>query len=71
MIISFRRKTQILNNKMKMKIIIKTYINGEFIQVASYDVNEVKQIRHHKDGLEIVLNGHIKLYNDQSIIEFN
>lgn len=53
-----------------MKIVVKTWIDGKFVEVASYDVKEIQQIRHHKDGLEFVLNRHIKLYNDQSVIEF-
>lgn len=53
-----------------MKVIVKTWIDGKFVEVASYDIKDVQQIRHHTDGLEIVLKGYIKLYSNQSVIEF-
>lgn len=52
------------------KIVVKKWIDGKFQEVKSYSVDEVKQIRHHERGLEIVLNGNIRLYDKQCIVEF-
>lgn len=51
------------------KIVVKKWLDGKFQEVKSYSI-EVKQIRHHADGLEIVLNGYIRLFDKQSVIEF-
>lgn len=53
------------------KIIIKKWIGGEFLKVREFSIEEVKQIRHHKNGLELVLNGNIQLFDEQCIIEFS
>lgn len=52
------------------KIVVKKWIDGKFQEVKSYSVDEVQQIRHHTDGLEIVLKGNIRLYDEQCVIEF-
>ena len=52
------------------KIVVKKWLDGKFQEVKSYSVDEVKQIRHHERGLEIVLNGYIRLFDKQSVIEF-
>lgn len=52
------------------KIVVKKWIDGEFQEVGNYFVDAVQQIRHHADGLEIVLSGYIKLYDKQCVIEF-
>lgn len=53
-----------------MKVIVKTWINGEFVEIQQYPIEEVQQVRHHTDGLELVLKGQIRLFNTQSILEF-
>jgi len=52
------------------KIIVKKWLDGKFQEVKSYSVDEVQQIRHHANGLEFVLNGYIRLYDKQCIVEF-
>ncbi len=52
------------------KIVVKKWLDGKFQEVKSYSIDEVQQIRHHTDGLEIVLNGNIRLYDKQCIVEF-
>lgn len=51
-------------------VIVKMWINGEFKEVKRYKEDEVKQIRYHSDGLELVLNGNIRLFNKQCVVEF-
>lgn len=53
-----------------MKIIIKKWIAGKFVEVRSCPLEDVKQIRHRTDGLEIVFQGHIQFFDNQCIIEF-
>ena len=53
------------------KVIIKKWMNGEFVKVKEYFLKEVKQVRHHKEGLELVLNGNVRLFDEQCIIEFS
>ena len=52
------------------QIVIKKWIDGEFREVKRYSEEEVVFIRHHTDGLEIILKGNIRLYDIQCIIEF-
>ena len=52
------------------KIVVKKWIDGEFQEVKSYSVDEIRQIRHHTDGLEIVLNEDIRLYDKECVIAF-
>ena len=53
-----------------MKVIVKTWIDGEFVEVQQYPIEEVQQIRHHTGGIELVFKGHVKLFNTQSVLEF-
>lgn len=52
------------------QIVIKKWIDGEFREVKRYSEEEVVSIRHHTDGLEVILKGNIRLYDTQCIIEF-
>ena len=52
------------------QIVIKKWIDGKFREVKRYSEEEVVSIRHHTDGLEIILKGNIRLYDAQCIIEF-
>ena len=52
------------------QIVIKKWIDGEFCEVKRYSEEEVVSIRHHTDGLEVILKGNIRLYDTQCIIEF-
>lgn len=52
------------------QIVLKKWIDGKFCEVKRYSIEEVFSIRHHKDGLEMVLKGCIRLYDTQCVIEF-
>ena len=53
-----------------MKVIVKTWIDGEFVEVQQYPIEEIQQVRHHTDGIELVLKGRVQLFNTQSVLEF-
>lgn len=53
-----------------MKAVIKKWIDGSFQEVKVYSIDDIKMIRHHQDGIELVFNGYIKLFDKQCIIEF-
>lgn len=53
-----------------MKVIIKKWIAGRFVEVKSCPIEDVKEIRHHKDGLEVVFQGHIQVFDNQCVVGF-
>lgn len=62
---------------MKVKAIIKKWIDGKFIEVASHYTEDIQQIKHHKNGFEIIVaegyslnNTKTILYDNDCIIEF-
>lgn len=52
------------------KLIIKQWQNGQFKTVKEIELSNNIQIRHHNDGLEVVAEGHIQVYDNQCVIEF-
>lgn len=56
------------------KLVIKKWIEGKFVEVAQYNLQDVCQIRHHKEGLELIIQTGtytgFKLYDPQCVIEF-
>ena len=56
------------------KLVIKKWIEGKFVEVAQYYLQDVCQIRHHKEGLELIIQTDthtgFKLYDSQCVIEF-
>lgn len=52
-------------------LIIKKYIDGQFVEVYKKDIQAVDQIRIRDDkGFDILGEGHIKTFDSQCIIEF-
>lgn len=56
------------------KLVIKKWIDGNFKEVAQYNLEDIAQIRHHKEGLELIVQTGtytgFKLYDPQCVIEF-
>ena len=52
------------------KLIVKQYRGGEFVKIATYDINDIQQIQICSNRVNFVLQGHIKTYGDDCVIEF-
>ena len=56
------------------KLVIKKWIDGNFKEVAQHNLEDIAQIRHHKEGLELIVQTGtytgFKLYDPQCVIEF-
>lgn len=62
---------------MIVKLVVKKQINGKFVEVASYDTDDIKQIKYNTNGFEITvyqlcsrLYTDKYVYDNQCVIEF-